>query len=579
MKDPTLRPEYSASYALVVGIDEYVVALPLSYAVSDAESVRTALVSRFGFPEENTRFLVNDQATRSNIMSSYLAFGEEATERDDRLVVFFAGHGLTRSGARGEIGFLVPHDGDPKDLSTLVRWDELSLAAELIKAKHVLFIMDACYSGLILSRSVSVGSVRFLKDMLLRPARQVITAGKADEVVADSGGPRPDHSVFTGHLLDALEGKAATENGIITANGVMSYVCEKVSTDAKSRQTPHYGYLDGDGDLIFEAPMLSSLTEKEKVDEDLLVTIPSTVINAEMPAGSLVSLVKQQLGTPPPHIQLHDLAMKHVRSFLVETSSERLPTQGVPFSDEEFVRRLQQYEESALDLKTLAVCIAYWGEEHDLGVLQKIISRATDQIHPQAGLDVWNDLRWYPILILSYSAGIAALAACRYDSLFALFNAQAPSVHTPGERTEFLYAVGDAIKDIAITEVFKRLPGHKRQYVPRSEYLHKLLQPDLDDILFMGEDYEGHFDEFEVILALAYADLRNEKGKSVWGPVGRFGWKFHHDMGYLDPLRRVVDREKSLKELISAGFFGGKEDRFEAVASSYVKQIAGLQWF
>ena len=44
--------------------------------------------------------------------------------------------------------------------------------------------------------------MRFLQDMLLRPSRQVITAGKADERVADGGGPIPDHSVFTGHFLD-----------------------------------------------------------------------------------------------------------------------------------------------------------------------------------------------------------------------------------------------------------------------------------------------------------------------------------------------------------------------------------------
>ncbi len=62
-------------------------------------------------------------------------------------------------------------------------------------------------------------------------------------LVADSGGPRPSHSVFTGHLLDALDGNATTEEGVLTASGVMSYVYEKVSKDIHSRLTPHYGFV------------------------------------------------------------------------------------------------------------------------------------------------------------------------------------------------------------------------------------------------------------------------------------------------------------------------------------------------
>lgn len=83
---------------------------------------------------------------------------------------------------------------------------------------------------------------------------RVLTAGKADETVADCGGPRPDHSIFTGHLLDALEGNAADGSGVISANAVMVYVYDHVGKDPHSRQSPHFGFLDGDGDFIFIRP-------------------------------------------------------------------------------------------------------------------------------------------------------------------------------------------------------------------------------------------------------------------------------------------------------------------------------------
>ena len=50
------------------------------------------------------------------------------------------------------------------------------------------------------------------------------------------------------------------------------------------------------------------------------------------------------------------------------------------------------------------------------------------------------------------------------------------------------------------TDSFKQIPDHERNYAPMSEYLFKLLQPLLDDILFIGKSYERVFDEFEVIL-------------------------------------------------------------------------------
>src|SRR5439155_10124504 len=110
-------------------------------------------------------------------------------------------------------------------------WDDLTRNSELIRAKHMLFVMDACYGGLALTRNTQPGSARFLKDMMLRYSRQVLTAGKANEVVADSGGPLPAHSVFTGHLIEGLRGKATAANGVITANGLMAYVYQSVAND------------------------------------------------------------------------------------------------------------------------------------------------------------------------------------------------------------------------------------------------------------------------------------------------------------------------------------------------------------
>jgi len=135
------------------------VASPLGYAVNDAEAVAKLLREKFDFSAANIKLLLNNDASRTAIHKTFLDFSGVATHVDDRLVVFFAGHGHTERSRRGDVGYLVPCDGDPSDLSTLIRWDTLTRDADLIEAKHILFVMDACYGGLSNSRRHSVFAV------------------------------------------------------------------------------------------------------------------------------------------------------------------------------------------------------------------------------------------------------------------------------------------------------------------------------------------------------------------------------------------------------------------------------------
>jgi uncharacterized caspase-like protein len=169
-----LQANYVASFALVIGIDKYAKASPLSYAVSDASEIRNLLVHDFGFPHQNVTYLTDGAASKDGILKAFFRYTKADVGLDDRVFIFFAGHGSTLTGSRGEIGYLVPHDADPSDYLSFIRWDDLTRNSELIRAKHMLFVMDACYGGLALVRNTQPGSARFLKDMMLRYSRQVL---------------------------------------------------------------------------------------------------------------------------------------------------------------------------------------------------------------------------------------------------------------------------------------------------------------------------------------------------------------------------------------------------------------------
>ena len=321
---------------------------------------REVLRDRFAFTKNNLTILTDGDATRSEILRVFMKYAQDSNVGDnDRIVVFFAGHGHTVRSRRGEIGFLVPVNGDPSDLSTLIRWDELTRNADLIPAKHMLFVMDACYGGLALTRSPSsLGSMRFLRDMLQRFSRQVLTAGKADETVADAHGPRSGHSIFTGHLLDALEG-GATSEGVITASGVMAYVYQKVARDQYSRQTPHYGFLDGDGDFVFTADALREAEDGKKVT-DVPIKVSGSISPVLASEDTVAETIKQLLATSSQQIRLDDFASAHVRAALEATNLERFPVQSISPPKESFASRVADYEAAIADLATMAVLMGRW---------------------------------------------------------------------------------------------------------------------------------------------------------------------------------------------------------------------------
>lgn len=578
-----LNSTYSNSHALVIGINAYAAASPLGYAVSDAAAVAAALKERFRFPEENVYMLLDGAATRAAILERFLSFACGGTGPNDRVVLFYAGHGHTVRSARGEVGYLVPSDGDPQNLASLIRWDELTRNADLIDAKHLLFVMDACYGGLAITRALKPGSMRFLKDMLLRPARQVLSAGKGDELVADLGGPRPDHSVFTGHLLEALDGKAADKHGVVTANGVMAYVYQSVSSDPDSQQTPHFGYLGGDGDLIFHADILIEPSAgDERKDEDTLVAVPAVLGTVDPEAEmTTVEQAKELLSEERHKLKLYDMVTRVTREVLSATSEDHFAVQA-SWVPEEFFDRLRRYEATTAELLGIQALLGFWGEPWTESVLTLGPRRLLDRLQSVGGLKMWIALRWYPELLLLYNTGIAAVASGKYSNLREAMLVTVPEItRVHGEGATLVRAVTAQMKELQ--DAFKFLPGHEKQYVPRSEYLFKLLQPQLDELLFLGSDYETHFDRFEILYALEHAyQLSEEYQGRYWGPVGRFGWKFGRG-AHGSPYHMLVaeaEREGASWPPVRAGLFGGSIDRFKEVASKYQQEVLSkLHWF
>ena len=262
--------------AVVIGIDVYKDLPPkdyLSYAVKDAKGVEKVLRKDYQFDKIIT--LYNKEATRDNIMK--VLQGELAiTDPQDAVFVYFAGHGVTRpiqTGEGGELGYLIPYNGSLERFEMHRNISMQQIKADvcpLVPAKHVFFVIDACFGGLLLDqRAVDVKPGRdeaYLREITGEQVRQVFTAGQADETVLD-GGPR-GHSVFTGRFIEALE----EAKDYVTARQLITKISKEVYGDAATRghkQRPRGGEIYGTGDFVF-VPDLEKKEREIRAEVDVL---------------------------------------------------------------------------------------------------------------------------------------------------------------------------------------------------------------------------------------------------------------------------------------------------------------------
>jgi len=242
---------YQESHALVVGNGAYTKgwdAIP--GATRDAADVAAALKNN-GFNVILRTDLSKEQFERA-FRQFCIDYGQNP---QSRILFYYAGHGYTQKMQTDEdLGYLVMVDTpapetDPREFS-IRSVDMVSLVtqAKLIKARHVLFMFDSCFSGSILSLRDRI-TPKGITESLRYPVRQFITAGRANE-------PVPDHSKFKTAFLDLIEGRDEEPypDGYVTGEELGYYLKYKVP-EYSPTQHPQYGKIRDPkldkGDFVF----------------------------------------------------------------------------------------------------------------------------------------------------------------------------------------------------------------------------------------------------------------------------------------------------------------------------------------
>jgi hypothetical protein len=248
-------PPRHTQWAVVIGVGAYESpSIPrLKYTVSDAEAIYQTLIGPGGFKKDNVMLLTDRSERKPTLRNIKWALGTflgRSAQKDDTVVIFYAGHGAPEPDTRGleRDGFakyLIPSDADFDDLySTALPMDELQTIFGRIEAERVVMFLDACYSGAasgpglgrtFASRRTRAGSVDdlFLERLTRSKGRAIITASAPAEVSIEL--PELGHGIFTYYLVEGLKGAAdGNRDGIVSLQELYEYVEQQVSRKSRA---------------------------------------------------------------------------------------------------------------------------------------------------------------------------------------------------------------------------------------------------------------------------------------------------------------------------------------------------------
>lgn len=242
------------NYLFVIAIDKYsdTKITPLNNAVLDAEKFVQILTSHFGF-ELIADSLYDKDATRKNIIEKLNSLTYLLSENDN-LIICFAGHGELNP--KTNKGYWVPHDST-NTVSDFIPNSTIIDILSGIDVKHLLLVIDSCFSGSFLNQSRSA-ELHYAK-LDSSKSRWVISSGRNEKVSDGQPGTGSPFSVILNEFLNKNIGNSfsVSELAVNISKGVGSI----------SKQQPLFGFIKEigheEGQFVFNL-------DKAKTEIDVL---------------------------------------------------------------------------------------------------------------------------------------------------------------------------------------------------------------------------------------------------------------------------------------------------------------------
>ncbi len=197
--------------ALLIGITAYP-GKPLKYCIDDCDAMEEVLREH---GNHDTNFDVQKLDKCTDARTAYNAI-QKLFESDNvsTALFYFSGHGQIDTNNNGEIIF--PDNCDQKNVYWGIKMDDLMKIVSKSKIKNKIIILDCCNSGAIANRN------SYSNEASLPEGCAILASCLSNQTALESSESK--HGIFTGLLIQALQGDGADFFGRVTIGGIYEYI-------------------------------------------------------------------------------------------------------------------------------------------------------------------------------------------------------------------------------------------------------------------------------------------------------------------------------------------------------------------
>jgi SIR2-like domain len=316
-----------------------------------------------------------------------------------------------------------------------------------------------------------------------------------------------------------------------------------------------------DADTFF-----TSLTEQVEALEEFSTPHP-------LSSAAAVSALKRYLSEPKYRISLNDLIHREVDAVLSATSGAAFDVNAPNITGETALARVKGYEAAAHTLVQMAYYAGYWSDENQAKPWMRELLRLAN-IREAGGVVFWLDLQRYPAALLANSFGIGAVHSGNLNALRILLDGRIRrrgDDEQPVGNVASLWSLGG--------QALQLLPGHERQYTPAQNRAKQFLFGQLGKA-FDGEgDFDLHFDQFEVLLALSNGTQELGESGRYWVPPGAWGWRRDNRQQVLAKIRNSLSEMGAASPFVTTGLVGEDVAQAEQNLIKFEEFACHLRWW
>ena len=259
MTSPGRIEGFERSLAFLIAVDRYENGIPeLRTPVSDATELAKILDKQHGFTCE----IICNECAKLDNLRHILSDLSIRVNRDDRVLFYFAGHGIALPSDTGPRGYLLPQDAARDSTDRYLSMVEFNDALAALPCRHMLVILDCCFAGAFRwssTRDLSLAPENLHRERyawyVQDAAWQAIASAAHDQKALDvadgealgARGQTAGHSPFAAALIDGLTGAADRKradgpgDGVITATELFLHLEDQLMprpSSGRPRQTP-----------------------------------------------------------------------------------------------------------------------------------------------------------------------------------------------------------------------------------------------------------------------------------------------------------------------------------------------------